>query len=202
MDSKKVYFGRKLIIFSEKTEKNIRGTVITDKPSEALEKISGKDVTSVVITSPNPEKAFSEVFQRFKSVRAGGGVVINSRKELLLIFRRNFWDLPKGHLDARETIEECALREVKEETGISGLRILEKAGISYHVYTFDNKNILKETYWFLMSYHGEEELLPQTDEDIQKAEWIKIAALPGYLPKMYSSLQDMLSGIDFTQFFK
>ena len=49
---------------------------------------------------------------------AAGGLVTNENNELLMIFRRGKWDLPKGKLDKGETIEECAIREVEEETGI------------------------------------------------------------------------------------
>ena len=53
-----------------------------------------------------------------KKVVAAGGLVTNDKNELLTMFRRGKWDLPKGKLDEEETIEACALREVREETGI------------------------------------------------------------------------------------
>jgi 8-oxo-dGTP pyrophosphatase MutT (NUDIX family) len=48
-----------------------------------------------------------------KKIIAAGGLVLNEDKEILMIFRRGFWDLPKGKLDPDETIEHCALREVQ-----------------------------------------------------------------------------------------
>ena len=56
-------------------------------------------------------------------VIAAGGLVTNDKNELLIMFRRGKWDLPKGKLDEGETIEACALREVREETGIEHLEL-------------------------------------------------------------------------------
>lgn len=46
-------------------------------------------------------------------------ILINSKSEILVVSRREFWDLtlPKWHIDAWESLEECAIREVQEETG-------------------------------------------------------------------------------------
>ena len=52
---------------------------------------------------------------------AGGGKVYNPKNEILFIFRNGKWDLPKGKAEAKETINLTALREVEEETGITGL---------------------------------------------------------------------------------
>ena len=60
--------------------------------------------------------------QNQNRIQAGGGLVENEKGEILFMFRRGKWDLPKGKLDPGESLENCALREVKEETGI---RILE-----------------------------------------------------------------------------
>ena len=72
-----------------------------------------------------------------KKIIAGGGLVLNEKNELLMIFRRGKWDLPKGKLDDDESIEQCAMREVKEETGIANLALVKFIGITNHEY-FDN----------------------------------------------------------------
>ena len=53
-----------------------------------------------------------------EKVKAGGGLVINKEGKLLFIFRKGIWDLPKGKMDFGETLEETAVRETSEETGI------------------------------------------------------------------------------------
>ena len=52
-----------------------------------------------------------------KIVHACGGVVRNDKNDVLLIKRMGLWDLPKGKLEKGESYEECAKREVVEETG-------------------------------------------------------------------------------------
>jgi 8-oxo-dGTP pyrophosphatase MutT (NUDIX family) len=108
-----------------------------------------------------------------KKVIAAGGLVTNDKNELLIMFRRGRWDLPKGKLDEGETIEECALREVREETGIENLELGNLVGVTYHEY-FEkklNEDVLKETHWFAMHANGETKLNPQKEEDIENIIW-------------------------------
>ena len=50
-------------------------------------------------------------------IQAAGGLVVNEKGEVLFMFRRGKWDLPKGKLDPGETLEACALREVEGRNG-------------------------------------------------------------------------------------
>ena len=69
---------------------------------------------------------------QLRIIQAGGGLVLNEQNELLFIFRRGSWDLPKGKVDLGETIEACALREVEEETGVKNLTLVDFLGITQH----------------------------------------------------------------------
>jgi 8-oxo-dGTP pyrophosphatase MutT (NUDIX family) len=104
-------------------------------------------------------------------IQAGGGLVENEKGEVLFIFRRGKWDLPKGKLDPGETFEQCALREVEEETGVGQLELVKFLLVTEHDYEERGLVILKETHWFLMKASGRQTLIPQTEEDITELKW-------------------------------
>jgi 8-oxo-dGTP pyrophosphatase MutT (NUDIX family) len=126
---------------------------------------------------------------------AAGGIVVNPNKEILWIFRRGFWDLPKGKLDPNETIEACAIREVMEETGISHLVLGELILTTTHQYhdTYLNTQVEKTTYWYAMTTDFFQEGIPQTDEDIEAIAWVKKEALAPYLEKTYDTIKEVMN---------
>jgi ADP-ribose pyrophosphatase YjhB (NUDIX family) len=129
-----------------------------------------------------------------KKIIAAGGLVINEKDEMLFIYRRNHWDLPKGKLDDDESIETCALREVKEETGIKNCTLEKFLCKTYHQY-FDkwlNEEVIKETWWYVMKSNSSEKLLPQTEEDIEQIIWISQEKLSNYLGNSYPNIQQVI----------
>ena len=87
-------------------------------------------------------------------VFSAGGVVFrteNGEREVLLCGRDSdgLWCLPKGTPEDGETMEETALREVREETGVEG-RLVEKLGDVKYVYTWDGERIFKVVSFFLL----------------------------------------------------
>jgi len=124
---------------------------------------------------------------------AAGGLVENEHGEFLMIFRRGKWDLPKGKLDAGETIEDCAIREVAEETGVHAERTV-LISISHHDY-FDkhrNEEVIKETYWYHMKATTEHALVPQTEEDITAIRWVKGIELKRCLENSYMNIVEIV----------
>lgn len=109
----------------------------------------------------------------FQLITAAGGRVKNEQQSVLLIFRREKWDLPKGKVDDGETIEEAAIREVKEECGLHYLVLQKNIGIIYHIYFHKQKWVLKDTHWFEMQGTIQDELVPQIEEDITSMCWMK-----------------------------
>jgi len=129
-----------------------------------------------------------------KVIVAAGGIVTNPSNEVLFIFRRGKWDLAKGKLDAGETIEQCATREVEEETGLKNIKLEQFIGISKHEY-FDkwiNEEVIKETHWYKMSVAEWQELVPQTEEDILEIKWVPIVEIESYLSRSYESIEEII----------
>ena len=131
-------------------------------------------------------------WKQFLIIQAGGGLVENENKEVLFMYRRGRWDLPKGKLDAGENIEECAVREVKEETGLNDLEVKGFLLTTYHTYHEHGDYILKESHWFEMSSNSNNMLVPQTEEDIQELKWVKNEDLHLVLNNTYPSVKEVL----------
>jgi 8-oxo-dGTP pyrophosphatase MutT (NUDIX family) len=110
-----------------------------------------------------------------------------------MIFRRGKWDLPKGKLDKGETLEQCALREVEEETGLSGVQLSKPTTITYHTYDEFGKHILKESHWFKMKYTSDKKPVPQQEEDITKIEWVHQDDLELYMENTFGTIKEVLS---------
>ena len=128
----------------------------------------------------------------FEVLQAGGGVVQNADRQVLLIYRKGKWDLPKGKREDNEPIELCAEREVKEETGLTDLMLRRKLLVTYHTYKERGKNILKETHWYVFDAPGKQNLTPQTDEDINEVKWLAKEDLATYKKNTYLLIIEVL----------
>lgn len=129
-----------------------------------------------------------------KTILAAGGLVYNEKDELLMIFRRGKWDLPKGKLDEGERIEDCAVREVMEETGLTTVVRGDLIGITYHQY-FDQwvkEEVIKETHWYRMQAPGQQKLVPQTEEDIEIIKWVDEKELENCLKNSYDNIVEIV----------
>ena len=125
-------------------------------------------------------------WKHFTVIQAAGGLIENEKKEILMIYRREKWDLPKGKKEEGETPEACAVREVKEETGLKEVQLKNFLLTTYHTYHEFGRHILKESHWYRMEATSSQALQPQTEEDIYRIEWVtfrtdencKILSLP------------------------
>ena len=109
-----------------------------------------------------------------KRVVSSGGVIfrkVNGGFEVALVSRRNIWCLPKGLIEANETADEAALREVKEETGLNG-EIIGKIGeINYSF--FRNRRYFKTVHFYLLKLVGGS--IEAHDSEMDKVKWFPIS---------------------------
>jgi len=146
---------------------------------------------AIVLLTDKLEDLWTTFKSLFKTIKAAGGLVENELEEVLWIFRRASWDLPKGKIDAGEKKKEAALREVEEETGITGLELGTKLPTTYHTYrTAKGKRILKKTYWYIMKA-PKQTLIPQTEEDIELAVWKKSEEFKPEEETVYGNILDV-----------
>jgi 8-oxo-dGTP pyrophosphatase MutT (NUDIX family) len=126
-----------------------------------------------------------------KKIVAAGGLVKNELNEYLMIYRRKMWDLPKGKLDANEDIEQCAIREVEEETGLKNLILGSLICVSKHQYfdKYEKQMVEKDTYWYNMVATKNQTITPQTEEEIEKVEWVAKDNLTPYLQNTFDSIK-------------
>lgn len=117
------------------------------------------------------DKLMEYLYAKLPVVIAGGGKVYNANNEILFIRRNGKWDLPKGKAEKNEDMETAAIREVEEETGVTGLKITKFLYKSYHIFKRNGEFRLKVTYWFEMKTEYDGELVPQKNEGITKVKW-------------------------------
>ena len=118
------------------------------------------------------DKLWKSFRKKFPVVEAAGGLVQRTDNKLLFIFRNNKWDLPKGGVEKKELIIEAAQREVTEETGVSDLIVQKQLSETFHIFKKGKRYRLKKTYWFKMSTSYMGKTQPQTEEGIDKIEWV------------------------------
>jgi 8-oxo-dGTP pyrophosphatase MutT (NUDIX family) len=136
-------------------------------------------------------------WKKFVFIQAAGGLVSNEKEEWLFIFRRGKWDLPKGKLDKGESVEECSIREVGEETGLSEVILGKPILKTHHTYDENGKHFLKETQWFGMVAGNAQKLVPQLEEQITELKWISEKEIHKIAKNTYPSVLDVLSEAGF-----
>ena len=138
---------------------------------------------------PDEKAILKKLKEKIPVCKAGGGLVFNKKGDVLFIFRNGKWDLPKGGIERGEEIEDTAMREVEEETGVNQLRITRKLQKTYHVFKRNGKYKLKVTHWFEMQSDYEGVPFPQANEGIEKAVWLNPEQIKEALKNSYENIK-------------
>ena len=187
-----IYVGDKPIILTTDIEKEVGFKLFLLKSvniGKVIKTLNNTDLEAVHLIHKNPNKLLKHFLKLLPNVVAGGGKVYNTNKEVLFIYRNDKWDLPKGKAERKETIEETAVREVEEETGVKGLEITKPLPTTYHIFKRNGKHKIKVTYWFEMKTNFEGKLFPQENEGITKVMWLDDKASLEALENSYANIK-------------
>lgn len=146
----------------------------------------------VYLTHKKEEKLLKKFLKKLPNVVAGGGKVFNDNGKVLFIFRNGKWDLPKGKIEGDESIEETAIREVEEETGVQDLEIIKPLPTTYHIFKRNGRCKIKITYWFEMKTSFSGKLNPQEKEGITKVKWLGRKKINKALENSYANIKALL----------
>lgn len=168
-----IYFADKILLFSphpaaapfHELRLEVGETLPPTKILNFLE-----TVNFAAIVTPEAERCFEAFAAAFRRVEAAGGIVVGEGGERLMIHRNGRWDLPKGHREPGETVETCAVREVREETGVEAA-IRRHLCDTLHCYLLRGVWEMKCTHWFEMTAPAAAPLRPQTEEGIDRVCW-------------------------------
>ncbi len=196
----KIFYEQRALIFPNIEEKDL----ILDVTSQQLESYEVEkihnflrqwlvvDLTEdVVIDHVSPEVLSAALCRTFSMAPAAGGVVVKDR-QFAAIQRHGIPDLPKGHIEEGEDAATAAIREVEEETGFMGLKIIRQLPSSWHCYLYEDEWRLKQTSWFLMEAADESHVNPQLDEDITEVTFLSEYDLEWFLKNTYRSISETL----------
>ncbi len=187
----KVYHGDNPLILSEKysgTGKKFNGIPQQNDVAELL-KIT--ETESVQLVNSDLSELKSRFFGLFTNLIACGGLVQNEKKEVLFILRKGKWDFPKGKIEDGESLEDCAEREIEEETGVKNLIYKHKICETHHIYKEKEVLILKTSHWFSFTTK-KQKLKPQTEEDITEVKWIATSDISKPMKNTYSTIKDVV----------
>lgn len=133
-------------------------------------------------------------------ISAGGVVVkkIRGTYHVLLILDMNkSWTFPKGIIEKNETKKEAAIREIREETGLTNIRYIQP--ISRIHYRYKRKGLIDKTvYYALFVATGDEDLRIQKEEGLKDARFVPIddaRAMVGYANTNVPLLEKAMSRI-------
>ena len=195
----KVFFNQKPLILTSEIKKSTDSNPLIyikfSSKNQILKAIKSKKTKSVYIYHKNMKKLWKIFTKKFPIKDAAGGLVKRNDDKFLFIYRKKKWDLPKGGIEKNEMIIEAAQREVKEETGVADLIVIDKIGETYHIFNNGKTYRLKRTYWFRMRSDYKGQLMPQEEEGITSVEWISKKRISKILENAYENIKGIVSEV-------
>ncbi|HCC70292.1 MAG TPA: hypothetical protein DEQ09_03955 [Bacteroidales bacterium] len=195
----KVYFDKRFIVLSSHRDRMQKYCLfhkyndIDELYAKITEFIEDNKISSLNIYS-DKINSLRDAFRAYFETRiAAGGLIVNSREELLFIKRGGKWDIPKGHLSANESVSECAVREIEEETGMVPGDALSVLKPTYHIYNIGTTWILKETHWYIFKFSGQGKALPQEEENITEVKWFGWDEIKYVHQNTWPSISDVIN---------
>ena len=188
----KIFVGDKPIILTTKVKKEdgfknyLLKTVDT---ARVIRKLNNTSLKEARFIGPTKKKLLKTFLKKLPNVVAGGGKVYNEKGKVLFIYRNDKWDLPKGKAEGKETIEETAIREVTEETGVNELEITKPLKTTYHIFKRNGRYKIKITHWFEMKTSFTGDLYPQENEGITKVKWLNEKQIKKALKNSYANIK-------------
>jgi ADP-ribose pyrophosphatase YjhB (NUDIX family) len=201
--SRKIYYNDKPLVLTTNHEAYLEAYPVAEMYqffsgatarsfAQALQVMDRPGSPGTIIEDISEDALMEQLLAMYTPIQAGGGLVFNEEDALLMIFRRGKWDLPKGKLDEGEDIASCAVREVSEETGLNDITLGDHLSDSYHIYTQDGTQYLKQTVWYRMTASAEEKLKPQKEENILEARWVSEKEMNQFAPRSYEAIREVL----------
>ncbi|MEP5339868.1 MAG: NUDIX domain-containing protein [Algibacter sp.] len=160
--------------------------------AKVIRKLNTTSLKEARLIHKNENKLLKKFLKKLPNVIAGGGKVYNEKGKILFIYRNDKWDLPKGKVEGQEDIETTAIREVEEETGVTGLEIVKPLETTYHIFKRNGRYKIKITYWFEMKTAFSGKLYPQEDEGITKVKWLNEKKTKKALKNSYANIKSLI----------
>jgi ADP-ribose pyrophosphatase YjhB (NUDIX family) len=159
---------------------------------KVIKELNTTSLEGVYLIGKNEKKLLKKFLKKLPNIIAGGGKVLNSKREILFIYRNDKWDLPKGKAEGKESIEETSLREVEEETNVTGLKIVKPLETTYHIFKRNGRHKIKITYWFEMVSDYDGKLEPQQEEGITKVVWLNPQQTVKAMENSYANIRTLV----------
>lgn len=124
------------------------------------------------------------LFRTEEGVRSGGEILLLHKPR-----KKDAWQLPQGGMEEGETAEQCAIRELKEEAGLDGVRMLGKSSAVYQYdfpasyRRFRPDHICGQRIEFVYAVAPPDAVVTVDDQEVDRYQWVKPDQLPRFLKR-------------------